>query len=281
MKQLFMILVFLLGMGVTQAQKQKMGRYHANGKVQEVGYCIVDGEEKVKIGRWEEFSESGNLISIINYNQKGRRDGIQQTFYETGELKTTETYKNGLTESNKKEYYKNGKEVYVVKEKLNKTIKNTNINEHFTLVEIPADRQSLQLFKNPLKIEDCYFSGLRFIAPIDGYVYWCFQAIKNNNLETFAIVSTDSNNDDTNERYFTTRMAFNRSKDPKNLSDWIIQKSNVRLKEGQEYVIYFKSKEIKKPEKELLVFELKMSPTYDEKLSEFFKDSFDKVSFDY
>lgn len=41
------------------------------------------------------YFESGELLSEIEYNSEGQKDGLLKEYYKTGELKTIESYKNG------------------------------------------------------------------------------------------------------------------------------------------------------------------------------------------
>jgi antitoxin component YwqK of YwqJK toxin-antitoxin module len=47
------------------------------------------------------------------YGQAAPKDGVQQEFYDTGELKAEITYKNGVLNGDKKKFYPNGQEMLV------------------------------------------------------------------------------------------------------------------------------------------------------------------------
>ncbi|EMH3046334.1 hypothetical protein V6G57_001902 [Campylobacter jejuni] len=55
---------------------------------------------------------SGNLKEEIPYNKESRIHGLKRTFYDNGQLKSEENYKNGIKNGIFK-YYKNGE---IVKE---------------------------------------------------------------------------------------------------------------------------------------------------------------------
>ncbi|MDQ0477290.1 toxin-antitoxin system YwqK family antitoxin [Chryseobacterium sp. MDT2-18] len=273
MKPFITIFVLILGFGLGHAQIKEKKEYYSNGTLKHHSYYKTDSDGwPVREGKWKDYYDNGNL-QYFTFYVKGKREGKEEKYYETGELESVESYKNGMSQNDEKTYYKNGKEVTAVKNSLGQKIKTKNVNAHFVQVDFPAERQSIQLFTNPLKVEGYYFSGLKFKVPEDGYLYWNFQLQKNNEVDNFYIVSADAEDHDLDKRYFT-RMAFKISKDKDQFSDWIIQKSSEKLKANTEYVIYFKSKEVK-PRPEKLTFELKLSATNDEKLGAFFKNSFE------
>jgi len=54
------------------------------------------------------FRKSGELLSEIQFNKEGRKDGELREYYKTGELKTLEFYKNGILVDTTRGFYKNG-----------------------------------------------------------------------------------------------------------------------------------------------------------------------------
>lgn len=280
MKQFITILTFILGAVLVHAQKKEQKDYYGSGALKIQGYYISTEEDRFqKVGEWKEYYENGKLKSILKYNEKGKLEGEARNYYETGELKSTGSYKEGVSQFDEKYYYKNGNEVEAVKKTLSRTIKTSNVNKYFAHIDFPAERQSIQLFKDPLKVEDCYFSGIKFKIPKDGYLYWNFQLKSESQIDLVQIISTDVKDDDLNDKYFDGA-AYYPSRHNEYIPDWLIQKSSKILKANTEYIIYFKSKEAN-PKSEILTFELKLSPTNTEKLSSFFKNSFDKVLRDY
>lgn len=55
------------------------------------------------------YDEDGNLLSIIQYDKNGIKDGVAKEFYKTGELKNITRYKNGVIKDTSKKFYKNQK----------------------------------------------------------------------------------------------------------------------------------------------------------------------------
>lgn len=54
------------------------------------------------------YSTTGNLKEEIPYNKESRIHGVKRTFYDNGQLKTEENYKNGKKDGVSREYSKNG-----------------------------------------------------------------------------------------------------------------------------------------------------------------------------
>ncbi|EAJ2846337.1 toxin-antitoxin system YwqK family antitoxin [Campylobacter coli] len=54
------------------------------------------------------YSTTGNLKEEIPYNKESRIHGIKRTFYDNGQLKTEESYKNGKRDGVSREYSKDG-----------------------------------------------------------------------------------------------------------------------------------------------------------------------------
>lgn len=304
MKKIITFLALFLTVGIANAQQKEEKKYYSNGTLRVHGYYVIaeDGYY-MKDGKWQEYYESGKLKSVEFYNNglkegeqkeyyengnlessefysKGKSNGERKRYYENGVLKNSESFKDNISQNNRKDYYKNGKDVVAIKKALTQKIKTTNTEANFVKVNFPAERQTIQLFTKPLEVDGCYFSGMRFTVPTDGYLYWNFMNdIGNTQINTFYIVSKDPKNNDLEVEYFT-RMAFGFGKYNGKNSQWIVQKTAEKLKANTEYIIYFKSTE-SKPVPESLTFELKLSPSNSEKVGTFFKDSFDNVRSDY
>lgn len=91
--------------------------YHPNAQVKSVGSY----NKGVKEGVHREYSMDGVVVASKIYNKgkvvgegivdaEGRRQGPWKEFYDTGELKSEGSYKNGLREGEWIFYYKDGKE---------------------------------------------------------------------------------------------------------------------------------------------------------------------------
>jgi antitoxin component YwqK of YwqJK toxin-antitoxin module len=87
----------ILGGSCTESKWQKEWNEFHNGKIK--------GSPEVRIS----YYEGDSLIKqIIRFNKFGQQEGICQTFYENGNNKKIEHYKNGMLEGSKLIFYEHG-----------------------------------------------------------------------------------------------------------------------------------------------------------------------------
>lgn len=264
-----LILIFAFTVGKTQTKEYK--NHYSNGVLKESGFRLANGNYT---GKWQDFYEDGQLKQVRFYDNHALV-GEEKEYYETGELKTFKVHKDGKVVIDKS-FYKNGKEIIEVKRALSAIVKNSPDDRYFVKLSIPAERQTIQLFDFPLQVEGYYFSGIKFKTPTEGFLYWNFQSKKNNQIGDFYLVSTDVKEDDLQTVYFQN-MSFSLSEDRSKLSDWIIQKTKVKLKANTNYILWFRTKETTIPVVESLTVELKFLPNNTETVGTVFKNSFSKV----
>jgi antitoxin component YwqK of YwqJK toxin-antitoxin module len=87
----------ILAGSCTENKRQKEWSEFHNGNTK--------GSPEVRISYYK-----GDTIikQIISFNKFGQQDGIFQTFYENGNIKKIEHYKNGIPEGSKLIFYENG-----------------------------------------------------------------------------------------------------------------------------------------------------------------------------
>jgi hypothetical protein len=65
--------------------------YHYNGKLAEMGTWM----NSKWVGKYKSYYDNGNARTELNYDNEGRRDGIQRFYHETGELFKECVYSQG------------------------------------------------------------------------------------------------------------------------------------------------------------------------------------------
>ena len=78
--------------------------FHENGKVKEVGTY----DYGTKIGKWKSWSSNGKVIGVVNFNKKGKRDGVWEIWDDNGIKRASMEYKNGSRTGNWKVWNENG-----------------------------------------------------------------------------------------------------------------------------------------------------------------------------
>lgn len=76
--------------------------YSINGMLQGEGFfSYIDKYDNAKsklVDKYTFYYNNGNANQILNYNEAGLLDGIQEVYYENGRINTTITYKNGIVD---------------------------------------------------------------------------------------------------------------------------------------------------------------------------------------
>ena len=81
--------------------------FHENGKPKSQELYILDNGVKVIYG-FEELYPSGKIKITGLYNKSHKRDGLWESFYETGIPWSTGGYSSGIENGEKKVWYPNG-----------------------------------------------------------------------------------------------------------------------------------------------------------------------------
>ncbi|MBE8712669.1 hypothetical protein [Sphingobacterium hungaricum] len=159
------------------------------------------------------------------------------------------------------------------------TVKSVDADKYFINIPIPntANRsfKSYSFFDNPLEINNNFYSGFKFTPRIDGYLYWYFNTVKGDKT-SFYIVDLDKNTNDVDIPYFS-KMSFHKGEDGE--SSYIIQKSNVKLKKGNTYILWFVSDT--KPQPQAKNISIQMEESSNQILSKYFEDQFKSIQNDY
>lgn len=80
--------------------------YYENGNVSEEGEW--NGKEKFWVGEYKYYYENGNPSYLWNYDETGKRTGVQRYFHENGNLSIEGEWKDGAEAGVMKKYYENG-----------------------------------------------------------------------------------------------------------------------------------------------------------------------------
>lgn len=78
--------------------------YYENGQLQEEGYW----KNNRNVGTFKRYYENGNLAQEFNFNESGKREGVQKYYYENGQLMIEGEWQDGKEAGVVKEYYENG-----------------------------------------------------------------------------------------------------------------------------------------------------------------------------
>lgn len=80
--------------------------FYNNGTIEAVG--VQDNIKKIQKGRWLYFSDQGQLTAEGDYDDKGKKNGVWNYYYEDGLLHRMITFKDGVANGEYKIYYSNG-----------------------------------------------------------------------------------------------------------------------------------------------------------------------------
>jgi antitoxin component YwqK of YwqJK toxin-antitoxin module len=112
MKHLILTL-FLLASGIVFTQQtKKHGPFEAYYKT---GSLKTSGQyrEGKKVGKWQDYYESGELSKIYTYTRQGKQTGFQESYYKSGNLKS-KTGKSNTGSFIEEGFYGNGALFYVM-----------------------------------------------------------------------------------------------------------------------------------------------------------------------
>ncbi len=79
--------------------------YYPNGNPEEEGYW----KGNRNTGEFKRFHDNGKIAQDFNFNSRGKRDGIQKYFYDTGKPQLTVEVENGIAHGTYLSYYPDGK----------------------------------------------------------------------------------------------------------------------------------------------------------------------------
>lgn len=77
---------------------------YPNGEIQRVGY-FADGN---RIGDWRFYHADGSTMAKVQYSKSGDKTGQHLTYHPNGNLRTSESYVDGVVHGPKLTYYENG-----------------------------------------------------------------------------------------------------------------------------------------------------------------------------
>ena len=78
--------------------------YYEDGTLQEEGNWVNNKQ----IGKFKRFHENGKLSQDFNFNETGKREGVQKYFHENGKIMIEGSWNQGKESGVVKEYYENG-----------------------------------------------------------------------------------------------------------------------------------------------------------------------------
>ncbi|MFC1584821.1 toxin-antitoxin system YwqK family antitoxin [Fibrobacterota bacterium] len=96
--------LFLLACQRIETRKEK----YPSGKLKARWEVTVSKEGEVKDGVYEEFYESGQAKSIVNYVDN-KEHGVYRSYHENGKMESEIYFLEGLMDGSYKEWYDNGK----------------------------------------------------------------------------------------------------------------------------------------------------------------------------
>ena len=104
MKNITLFLLIITSLLSINTQAQKI--FYKNGNLQ---FNVTYNEKDKKIGPFEHYYESGQLKVKTNYNKKGNEEhGLYIKYHENGEIDYKGNYENGKQIGEWEYYYENG-----------------------------------------------------------------------------------------------------------------------------------------------------------------------------
>lgn len=79
-------------------------KYFDNGKTQESGVW----DKNKQIGTFKRYHPNGKVAQEFNFNEEGRREGVQKYYYDNGNIMIEGVWSAGKKDGIVKEYYENG-----------------------------------------------------------------------------------------------------------------------------------------------------------------------------
>ena len=158
-------------------------KYFRNGKIKQIGNFKTK-YKKWPIGEFVTFNRKGKISRIIYYDFSGKKNGLSKSWFDNGNISSSEIYQNDKKEGKWKYYHYNGNEacrLYYKNDSILKTIiyNEKGIEIHSKLIDFqkPSFNGGLDVFRkrlgqlhNNLDYQVVGKIYLSFIIDIDGNI---------------------------------------------------------------------------------------------------------------